>query len=113
MYQPEYSRASDNKHVFAYRISIENMNDFTVQLLRRHWFIFDSVGSRREVEGEGVIGEQPVIAPGGTHQYVSGCSLDSDIGKMHGTYLMKRVHDDDNFKVRIPEFQMITPFKLN
>lgn len=113
MYQPEYSRKDVQKHVFAYRITIENMNDFPVKLLRRHWHIFDSNGTFREVEGEGVIGVQPLLNSGETHQYVSGCSLDSDMGKMHGTYLMNNEETGVKFRVSIPVFQMITPFRLN
>ena len=113
LYKKEYSDQENDKHVFAYRVTIENQNDFTVQLLRRHWLIFDSNGAKREVEGEGVIGLQPVINPGASHQYTSGCSLDSDIGTMQGTYLIERISDNSLFRVRIPEFQLIAPHRLN
>ncbi len=89
------------------------MSDYTVKLLRRHWFIFDSNGEHRQVEGEGVIGEQPTLAPGDLYSYESACSLTTEIGKMHGTYLMQRKLDNGQFRVRIPEFFMIVPHRLN
>lgn len=99
--------------MFAYQISIENLSDYTIQLQRRQWFIFDSNGSQREVEGEGVIGEQPVMEPGETHSYVSGCNLNTDMGTMRGNYTMKRIADDTRFIVDIPEFELIAPYRLN
>ena len=81
-YQSEYSNPMNSEFMFAYKITIENNNDFPVKLLRRHWHIYDSNGSIREVEGEGVVGIQPVIAPATSYQYVSGCNLRTEIGKM-------------------------------
>lgn len=112
-YQPEYSSPSQYHYVFTYRIAIENQSDNTIQLLRRHWFIHDINTSLREVEGEGVVGQQPVIEPGQLHKYVSGCNLKSGIGKMRGTYLMERIVDGKRFEVNIPEFIMVVPFKYN
>ena len=112
-YQPSYSSPSQYHYVFTYRITIENQSEFTIQLMRRHWNIHDAGFSPREVEGDGVVGQQPVLEPGQTHQYVSGCNLKSGIGKMVGTYEMERVVDGSIFKVRIPEFIMIAPLRLN
>ncbi|MBK9731895.1 MAG: Co2+/Mg2+ efflux protein ApaG [Chitinophagaceae bacterium] len=112
-YQEEYSQPLNNEFMFAYRITIENGSEQTVKLLRRHWYIFDSCGVTREVEGEGVVGLQPVIEPGKSHQYVSGSHLKTEIGHMHGTYLMERLIDGSQFEVNIPEFQLVAPFKLN
>ncbi|MBA3649649.1 MAG: Co2+/Mg2+ efflux protein ApaG [Chitinophagales bacterium] len=112
-YQDEYSQPLNNEFMFAYRITIENGSDHTIKLLRRHWYIFDSHGVTREVEGEGVVGLQPVIEPGKSHQYISGSHLKTEIGKMYGTYLMEKVIDGKKFKVNIPDFQLIAPFKLN
>jgi ApaG protein len=112
-YQDEYSQPLNNEFMFAYRITIENQSDQSIKLLRRHWYVFDSNGTTREVEGEGVVGLQPVIDPGKSHQYVSGSHLKTEIGKMHGTYTMERINDSRKFKVNIPEFQLIAPFKLN
>ncbi|MFM6975843.1 MAG: Co2+/Mg2+ efflux protein ApaG [Sphingobacteriaceae bacterium] len=112
-YQSEYSNPENDHFMFAYRIRIENLGDYTVQLMRRHWHIFDSSGSVREVEGEGVVGEQPVIEPGDSHEYVSGCNLKTDMGSMKGTYQMRRLMDNQLLEVKIPEFHLIAPYKLN
>jgi ApaG protein len=112
-YQPAYSSPVQFHYVFTYRISIENRGDHTIQLKRRHWFIHDAGKDLKEVEGEGVVGQQPTLEPGQSHEYVSGCNLKSGIGKMHGTYLMERMVDGKRFKVKIPEFTMVAPFKMN
>lgn len=112
-YQPEYSSPSQYHYVFTYRITIENNSPYTVKLLRRHWFIHDAATVVREVEGEGVVGQQPIIEPGQQHKYVSGCNLKSGLGKMYGTYLMEKVVDGNEFFVNIPEFSMVAPFRLN
>lgn len=112
-YQPSYSNPAQHHFVFTYRITIENQSEFTVQLLRRHWHINDAAFEAREVEGEGVVGQQPVLEPGQSHQYVSGCNLKSGMGKMAGSYLMERVMDGSRFNVTIPEFIMIAPMRLN
>jgi ApaG protein len=112
-YQPDYSNPSNGEFMFAYRITIENANPFPVQLISRHWHIFDSNMQRREVEGEGVVGVQPVIQPSDSYQYVSGCNLKTELGKMHGTYQMIDLDTHRSFTVSIPEFVMIAPLKLN
>jgi len=112
-YLPDYSSPAQQHFVFAYKITIENNSEFTVKLLRRHWHIFDSNNEIREVEGEGVVGQQPVLEPGESHQYVSGCNLKTSIGKMEGSYLMERLVDGKQFQVTIPEFTLIIPYKLN
>jgi len=112
-YQQEYSYPMSQHFMFAYRITIENNGNETVQLLRRHWYIVDTLGLHREVEGEGVVGEQPVIKSGEKYQYISGCDLKTDIGKMYGTFLMERCVDGKFFHVIIPEFYMISQEKLN
>jgi ApaG protein len=112
-YQPAYSSPSQYHYVFTYRITIENQSEYTIQLLRRHWYIHDAGFSPREVEGEGVVGQQPVLEPGQAHQYVSGCNLKSGIGKMVGTYMMERIVDGLKVEVNIPEFTMIAPLRLN
>ena len=112
-YQPSYSSPSQYHYVFTYRITIENQSDFTIQLMRRQWFIHDAGFQPREVEGEGVVGQQPVLEPGQSHQYVSGCNLKSGIGKMVGTYQMERIVDGTSFRVNIPEFIMVAPLRLN
>ncbi|WAC41783.1 Co2+/Mg2+ efflux protein ApaG [Pedobacter sp. SL55] len=113
IYQDEHSNPANGHFMFAYRIHIENLSDYEIQLMRRQWFIFDSNGTVREVEGEGVVGAQPVIASGDSYSYVSGSNLKTDIGSMRGRYLMHRSVDNTEFMVDIPEFQLIVPFRLN
>lgn len=112
-YQPDYSNPVNNEYMFAYRITIENHNVFAIKLLSRHWFIFDSNGSLRETEGDGVVGIQPQINPGEQYQYVSGCNLRTEMGRMHGTYTMENITNKRTFNVFIPAFEMQAPFKLN
>ncbi len=112
-YLPDYSSPVQQHYVFAYKITIENKSEFTVKLLRRHWHIHDSTGTVREVEGEGVVGQQPTLEPGESHEYVSGCNLKTGMGKMRGTYLMERLVDGKQFYVTIPEFTLVVPYKLN
>lgn len=113
MYQSTYSKPLAKEYIHAYRVTIENLGDETVQLLRRHWHIWDSTGILREVEGEGVIGLQPTLKPSDIHQYVSGCPLKTDIGKMSGKYIMQRTSGGELFDVIIPTFYLIPPFKFN
>jgi ApaG protein len=112
-YQPDYSNPGLQEYMFAYRITITNESEHAVQLLRRHWYIFDSFAETKEVEGEGVVGQQPVIEPGFSYQYISGCNLCTEIGKMYGTYLMQRLRDGKMFYVTIPEFHLAATMKLN
>ena len=112
-YQQDYSNPMQSEYMFAYRIAIENHNSFPVKLHRRHWHIFDSNGTYREVEGEGVVGVQPVLSPGENYQYVSGCNLRTEMGRMHGTYQMENLNSKNFFDVNIPAFEMFVPFKNN
>ena len=112
-YQPDYSNPVNGEFMFAYRITIENHNKFTVNLLQRQWYIFHSNGQQREVDGEGVVGVQPVLIPGQQFQYVSGCNLKTEMGRMYGHYIMENQNTKSNFKVKIPAFEMIAPFKNN
>lgn len=112
-YQFAQSNPLNGEYLFAYRITIENLSAVPVQLLSRHWYIVDSNGSNREVEGEGVVGEQPIIEPSESYQYVSAANLRSEIGKMFGTYSMVSLYDKKGFTVNIPEFQLVAPFKMN
>lgn len=112
-YQPEYSNPLQNEYMFAYRITLENYNAYPVKLLRRQWHIFDSNGTYREVEGEGVVGVQPVLQPAEIYQYMSGCNLSTEMGKMKGTYEMENLNTHKKFQVIIPEFEMIVPSKTN
>lgn len=113
VYQEEYSNPDKEHFMFGYQISVENLTDYSIRLMRRQWFIFDSSGTKREVEGEGVVGQQPLIEPGESYTYVSGCNLTTDMGSMSGNYLMNREVDNTEFIVDIPEFQLIVPYRLN
>ena len=112
-YQPAQSNPVKYEHLFAYRITIENLTIYPVKLISRHWHIKDSNGTHREVEGEGVVGQQPVIQPGDSYQYTSAVNLYSEIGKMYGTYLMENLFNKKKLTVAIPEFKLIVPSKLN
>ncbi|MGY2131759.1 Co2+/Mg2+ efflux protein ApaG [Hymenobacter sp. HD11105] len=112
-YLPDYSSPGQEHYVFAYKIDIRNDSEYTVKLLRRHWHIYDANGVVREVEGEGVVGQQPVLEPSESHQYVSGCNLKTGLGKMRGTYQMERLADGREFTVVIPEFTLVVPYRLN
>jgi len=112
-YQQEFSHPENDHFMFAYRISIENLTDSSIQLMSRCWHIFDSNGSHHQVEGEGVVGLQPIIEPGTYHQYVSGCHLKTEIGTMKGSYFMYSHSDGERFEVDIPTFHLIAPYRLN
>lgn len=112
-YEQLHSKPSSSKYVHSYQVNIINDNEHAVQLLRRHWFIHDSDQSIREVEGEGVIGVQPIIRPGGNHIYMSWSVLHTAIGKMHGNYTMLNLETQSEYKVEIPEFPLVADHKLN
>jgi ApaG protein len=112
-FRPEYSQPTGAKYVFSYQITIHNLGTTPVQLLRRHWLISDSIGKVNEVEGEGVVGQLPIIEPNEYYQYQSWCQLTTEIGSMKGSYLMLDLKQNTQFKVWIPNFQLLAPFKLN
>ena len=112
-YQPEYSNPHKVHHVFAYKITIENNSAHTVQLLRRRWNIEDITLYPKEVEGVGVVGQQPILEPNQVHRYVSTCILKTGIGRMSGFYTMERVVDGKKIEVEIPAFKLIADYRLN
>lgn len=105
---PEQSEPERGRWFWAYHVRIENEGPATVQLLTRHWVITDGRGARHSVEGEGVVGEQPVIAPGASFDYVSGCPLATPTGAMQGSYHMI-AEDGSTFDVDIPRFALLAP----
>lgn len=105
---PEQSRIEAGKWFWVYHIRIENHTDQVVQLLSRCWKITDGRGMVNEIEGEGVVGEQPVIAPGGSHDYVSGCPLTTPSGSMEGHYVL-RGEDGVLLEAAIPFFPLAAP----
>ncbi len=106
-YLPDQSDPEDARFVWAYHVRIENGSDRDVQLIARHWIITDARGRTEEVQGEGVVGDQPLIAPGGAYDYVSGCPLATPSGTMHGSYAMAAA--GDLFEVAIPLFSLDSP----
>lgn len=110
--QPRFSLAQsdpeDRRYVFTYRVRMENRGDEPARLLFRHWTIHDSGGFDSEVDGDGVVGEQPVLDPGQSHEYQSFCILHSPVGYMEGYYTFVDT-DGDRFRVPIPRFNLEAP----
>lgn len=100
-------------YAFGYTITIENQSKDSVQLNSRHWRIYDSLNDLETLDGEGVIGKKPVIMPGDSHTYSSGCLLTSPIGAMKGHYNMINFTTGEKFRVYIPTFKFSAPFALN
>ena len=98
---------------FSYEITIENHSKDSVQLITRHWEIFDSLNDLEVVDGEGIIGKKPVLKPGESHTYTSGCLLTSPFGAMSGHFNMINFTSTKNFKVIVPTFRLCAPFALN
>lgn len=98
---------------FGYTISIENQGKDSVQLTSRHWEVHDALNELEILDGEGVIGKKPVIKPGESHTYNSGCLLSSPIGAMRGHYNMVNFGSNEKFRVYIPSFKFSAPFALN
>ena len=118
-YLPTHSRPEDDQYTFAYTITISNASDQPVQLLSRHWVITDANNSVQEVRGEGVVGEQPVIAPDQSFRYTSGATLPTPVGYMEGSYTMiipegeVDLTEQSAWEVPIPAFTLHTPTALN
>ena len=108
-YLEEQSAPDEDRFVWAYRVNIENKSAETVQLLNRHWRITDKHGRLQEVRGPGVVGEQPVLKPGESFEYTSGCPLGTPSGIMVGSYEMTTVAGR-RFSVEIPAFSLDSPY---
>lgn len=104
-YLRDQSRPTQRRYVFAYFVRIENVSSHPVQLMSRRWLIHDEIGEDTEVEGEGVVGQQPLIHPGGVHEYQSSCVLKSPTGYMEGQYRFVRP-DASKFEAQIPRFAL-------
>lgn len=98
---------------FGYKVIIENQSKDAVQLNSRHWQVLDALNNMEIIEGEGVIGKKPVLKPGESHTYTSGCLLTSPFGAMQGHYNMVNFTNTNKFKVYIPTFKLSAPFALN
>lgn len=107
---PEQSAPDQGRWFWSYHIRIENSGERTVQLMERYWKIVDGRGNVHEVRGQGVVGEMPVIAPGESYDYVSGCPLDSSAGSMRGHYIFV---DEDGARIiaEIPAFDLLSPLE--
>ena len=111
-YASEHSQPFQNHWFFHYTVKITNEGDDTVQLLSRHWIIADATGHTEEVHGDGVVGEQPTLAPGESFQYTSGCPLRTSTGVMRGTYSMV-TEDGEHFDVEIAPFALHEPYTVH
>ncbi len=109
---PDQSDPSDDRYVFAYHITISNRSEQTVKLLTRHWIITDAEDKVQEVRGEGVIGQQPVLRPGESFEYTSGCSIATPVGTMKGSYFME-ADDGRQFDAPVAEFTLAMPRTLH
>ena len=107
-YMPEQSEPGRGRWFWAYHIRIENVGDMAAQLITRHWEITDARGMKSLVDGEGVIGDQPVLRSGGSYDYVSGCPLSTTSGHMVGSFQMLG-EDGSRFDIAVPRFELATP----
>jgi len=111
-YSPEQSQPSKNQWFFLYTITIVNEGSETVQLLTRHWIITDGTGHVEEVRGPGVVGKQPILKPGESFEYTSGCPLSTPFGMMQGTYQMITEHGD-RFDAVVAPFTLSEPYTVH
>jgi ApaG protein len=111
-YDPQRSRPSHKEWFFLYTIRISNDSEETVQLVSRHWIITDATGEIQEVRGPGVVGEQPILAPGESFEYTSGCPLHTPFGTMKGTYEMV-TPDGERFDAEVAEFELSEPYTVH
>jgi len=109
---PEQSDVDADRYVFAYHIRIHNTGTEPAQLISRHWIITDSDGAVQEVQGAGVVGQQPLLRPGERFEYTSGCTLATPVGTMRGSYQMV-AEDGTRFDAEIPEFTLAMPRTLH
>ena len=111
-YVPERSDPADSEWFFAYTITISNESPGTVQLLSRHWVITDANGKVEEVRGPGVVGQQPILAPGQAFEYTSACPLETSFGVMQGSYQMV-TPEGEHFDIAIAPFSLHEPYAIN
>ena len=111
-YLGEQSNPAENRFAFAYTITIRNLGSVAAQLIDRHWIITDGNGKVQEVRGEGVVGEQPLLRPGASHTYTSGCLLETPVGSMQGSFGM---HSEagDRFRAPVRVFRLAKPNTLH
>jgi ApaG protein len=112
LYDEDRSAPQESYYFFAYRVRISNLGARNAQLLSREWIITDANGNQQQVQGPGVVGEQPVLAPGEAFEYTSFCPLSTPVGSMHGTYRMVR-DDGEAFDAVIAPFSLAVPHSVN
>lgn len=112
-YEGNYLQNNRLHYAFGYQITLENLSDDTVQLESRHWDIFDALHQKDQVDGEGVVGLQPILKPGTSFTYQSGCLLASTYGAMQGHYTFINFSTTQRFQVAVPLFKLCVPFALN
>ncbi len=110
IFLPDQSQPDERRYVWAYLIHIDNLGDETVQLLARTWRIIDGNGRVHHVHGEGVVGQQPILPPGGSHEYNSGTPLETPSGFMTGQYHMVVQATGEAFNIEIPSFSLDSPY---
>jgi ApaG protein len=110
---PERSEPTESYFFFAYRVRISNVGSETAQLMSREWVITDSDGNSETVTGPGVVGEQPLLRPGEAFEYTSFCPLRTNVGSMHGFYVMKVLPGGETFEARIDPFTLAVPGTVN
>jgi len=112
-FEGAFYRNHKMQYAFSYTINIENQSNNSVQLYARQWEILDALNSTKTITGEGVIGKKPVLSPGESHTYTSGCVLNSPFGAMKGHYNMVNFTNTKEFKVAIPTFKLSATFAIN
>ena len=112
-FRADLSQVNESRFFFNYRVEMENMNESPVQLIHRDWYIFDSLNAPNTVSGQGVVGEQPILKPGQTYAYTSGCELTSELGRMRGFYTFQNQISGEMLQIMIPTFDLVYPSKLN
>ena len=111
-YAPEQSRPAQNEWFFVYSVTIANEGAEPVQLVTRHWIIMDGTGRIEEVHGPGVVGKQPILQPGQSFEYTSGCPLPTPFGVMEGTYQMV-AENGERFDAKIAPFTLSEPYTVH
>jgi ApaG protein len=112
-YEGRFTNKEGNWYVFGYDIEIDNLSLGPIQILTRHWTIFDPKLGYRTVEGDGIVGEQPEILPGLGHRYQSGCQLGAPMGLMYGHYTALRLNDGQTLVIKVPRFEFWCPWALS
>lgn len=111
-YDEDRSAPQENYYFFAYQVRISNVGEEPAQLVSRDWIITDATGSQQQVQGPGVVGEQPLLAPGESFEYTSFCPLSTPVGSMHGTYQMV-LENGESFDAVIAPFSLAVPHSVN